>query len=53
MSERLWYEKSVAVMVLMALLAGALALAAWMLRRNNRVNAAARQQTTAEASNFY
>jgi hypothetical protein len=54
MNVRLGYEKSAAAMVLIAfVLIGAFALAAWMLHRTNRVNAAVRDQTTVEASNFY
>ena len=54
MSGRLGYEKPAAAIVLIALvLDGALALAARTLHRGNRVNAAAREQSTAEASSFY
>jgi hypothetical protein len=54
MNIRLGYKKSSAAMVLVAfVLVGAFAFAAWMLHRTSRVNAALRDQTTVEGSNFY
>jgi hypothetical protein len=54
MSGRFGYEKSAAAIVLIAVvLAGVLVLAARMLHRSNHVNAAPREQSTAEASGFY
>lgn len=54
MNGRLGYEKSTPAMVLIAfVLIGAFAFAAWMLHRTKPVNAAVRDQTTVEGSNFY
>lgn len=54
MNVRIGDEKSSVAMVLIAfVLIGAFASAAWMLHRTSRVNAAVRDQTTVEASNFY
>ena len=54
MNVRLGHEKSAAAMLLIAcVLFGAFALAAWMLHRTRQVNAAVRDQTTVEGSNFY
>ena len=54
MNGRLGYGKSAAGIVLMTFVAvAALAAAAWVWHRTNRVNAAAREQATGESSGFY
>lgn len=54
MNLRIGPEKSeVATALIASVLIGAFALAAWMLHRTNRVNAAVRDQTAVEGSGFY